>query len=434
MIPERLTDKKPVIIIFYPHYAFSPRHGSHLRCLQQLDDLRGQYDIIIASSSATSDSDWPSGTRGLRDVAINHGIKEIAIFEQSLTGYLYRPCSLILLALRRLCGPFPAGRLSSLIHQALFLVWFNCLAIRHRPRATIIHYTYWAYLSRCMAAGLKVLELHDLLPVNHYLARCVISWLEVDHSNLICTQTAPISYVDHEEQLPGSVVAEIKRVVSQISRFDLVWMISCREDRLLRELDMRTASDVIYPIMSAVGQPRHKTLPPILPIGPNPFNTYSLVKFIEDVLPSIDRQFSEQIEIQVTGRFWDDRQTVLPSPLKYYGVIDNYAERLAQSSFMIAPTSVGTGQQIKIFEALAMATPVIAYRCAVPEDILAENPSIIGVDSPAELAAVISKLLGDEQLLKHYWDLASEAAERQAGLRSERPYSRSLGRALAVCE
>jgi glycosyltransferase involved in cell wall biosynthesis len=99
---------------------------------------------------------------------------------------------------------------------------------------------------------------------------------------------------------------------------------------------------------------------------------------------------------------------------------------------MIAPTFVGTGQQVKIFEALAMGTPVIAYRSAVPEDIISECPSIITVETPADFALTISRLIADEDIRMHYWSLASKAAEQQATLRSSLPYTRSLREVLTL--
>ena len=103
----------------------------------------------------------------------------------------------------------------------------------------------------------------------------------------------------------------------------------------------------------------------------------------------------------------------MPHPLNYYGVVDDYAERLSRSAFMIAPTSDGTGQQIKIFESLASVIPVSLYRCAVPADVLSANPSIIGVDTLCELADAIVQLLRDKQVLQRYWIMAAEAAEWQ---------------------
>lgn len=424
--------KRDCILIFYPHNPFTPRHGSHLRCLQQLDDLRSQYNIVLASSSGTSDSDWSSSAQILAESALKHKIRRIAIFEHSFPGHGHRFCSLVLRGLHKVFGRGSSGRLDSLLHQAFFLAWFNCLAMRHRPRAIIIHYTYWAYLSSCIASGIKVLELHDLLPVNHYLTRVVTNWLNGNSSELTASHSTTIGYIDRVDQLPQSVVTEVKGISKQLNRYDLVWMISHREERLLRELGMSAASQVIYPATMPVLEFTLKTLAPILPIGPNPFNTYALTKFIEDVLPLLDRQLLKNSEIQITGRLWGDRQLVISGPVKYYGVVDDYVNRLSRSAFMIAPTSVGTGQQIKIFEALASATPVIAYRSAVPEDVLAANPSIIACGSPSEFASTINQLLRDGNLLQHYWNLATEAADRQATARSRFPYCRSLNNALSA--
>ena len=423
--------KSNCILAFYPHNPFSPSHGSHLRCLQQLQDLSRDYDIILASSSRTSDSAWPSGSIKLTQVARKNAIRRIDIYEFGIFGALDQYCGFTLRALKRLIPFLPWDKISKKLHQAFSLAWFNWLSIRYQPCAIVVHYTYWAYLSRVYAGGVKILELHDLLPVNHYLAVKISNWLRDSSSVQGGKQVAPIKYVDRLSQLPAEVIVEIRRVVSQINRFDLAWMISHREERLLEGLGMITKSEVIYPLMTCEASCKTRNSQAILPVGPNAFNTYSLHNFIEDVISLLDPQASQDKEIQVTGRFWSDQPTPMPHPLKYCGVVDDYLERLSCSAFMIAPTSVGTGQQIKIFEALASGIPVIAYRCAVPADVLATNPSIIGVDTPGEFAEAICRFWRDHQLLQRYWAMASEAAEREAKRRSTYPYCSSLKKALA---
>jgi len=358
-------------------------------------------------------------------------ISKISIFEYSVFGYLYR---LISLAIRVLFCVFTRplrDRVHALVRRFYHLAWFSYLAVRFQPKAVIVHYTDWSYLSCCIGGGVRVLELHDLLPVNYYLAKAVVDSLQGSklggsHSELSC-----IGYIDHVAQLPQSVVEQVKCICSHLNQYDIVWMISERETNLLRELGMKAISDVIYPVTRASTTYFEKALPPILPIGPNPFNTYGLTKFVDDVIPLLDSHLVEQLEIQVTGRFWRDKQLDLPMPLKYYGVVADYVERLSRSAFMIAPTSVGTGQQIKIFEALGAATPVVVYRSSIPADVLNEYPSIVAVDSPREFAATINKLLSDSSLLRHYWHLAQDAARRQAAYRLQLPYCHSLQRALS---
>ena len=203
--------------------------------------------------------------------------------------------------------------------------------------------------------------------------------------------------------------------------------------RMLKDLGMSTTSTVIYPSVSCSAYTSFdKSLPPILPVGPNPFNTYSIQRFISEVVPLLRFPSDGNHEIQVTGRFWADQPPFFPVPLKYYGVIDDYQYRLCHSCFMIAPTSVGTGQQVKIFEALACGTPVVTYRCSVPNDILSLNPSIVAVDTPSEFANAINRLLTDRSFLEQLWIFASQAADRQVQLQSQLPYCMSLEKSLAA--
>ena len=209
-------------------------------------------------------------------------------------------------------------------------------------------------------------------------------------------------------------------------------MISYREERLLHELGMSAVSGVIYPLIASQSLCQTRNGPAILPVGPNAFNTYSLQKSINDVIPLFAPRISQAYEIQVAGQLLGEQPPPMPHPLKYYGVVDDYAERLSRSAFMIALTSDGTGQQIKIFEALASGIPVSVYRCSLPAEVLSANPSIIGVDTLGELAEAIVQLWRDKQVLQRYWVMAAEAAERQANMRSTFPYCCSLKKAHAT--
>ena len=388
------------------------------------------YDIILASSLKTSDSKWP--VKDLQHLQVDQGnaVREIFLFERSFAGTVERYCGVFLRSIKLLIPLFPSYRFSRLLHQLLLLIWFNGLAIRFQPCATIVHYAYWTYLSRVLAGGVKILELHDLLPINHHLTKKVFNRLQ-DYSLLVAGKPVlPVGYVNYLSQLPVDVIAEMHSLVRHINRFDLAWVISHRENRLLKDLDMITETEVIYPLITNTALCNTRNSLAILPVGPNAFNTYSFQNFIKDVVPLLDPRASQSNEIQVTGRFLGDPPTPMPAPLKYYGVIDDYPERLSRSAFMVAPTSVGTGQQVKIFEALASGTPVIAYRCAVPTDVLADNPSIIGVDTPSEFAKAILQFWSDQELLHRYWLLASEASEREAKRGSTLPYCRSVKKAL----
>jgi glycosyltransferase involved in cell wall biosynthesis len=418
------------LLIFYPHNPFIPEHGSHLRCLQQIDDLTSEYSIVVASSLATSDSKWPRSRENLRQVERERKIEHISIFEYSYWGHA---CHLSILAVGPLLKPFTSrfrGKSIEALRKLFYLAWFSCLAFKHKPKCVIIHYTYWSYFTKCVAGKIRVIELHDLLPVNQYLSRSVVESLQRIKTDKSPSDQANIVYIDNVEQLPRTVVEEVKNISLILNQYDLVWMISEREKSLLRELGLKAASHVIYPATRPAPIFCEKDLPPILPVGPNPFNTYGLTRFISDVIPLLDYKLVQDTQIHVTGSFWREPLD-LPAPLHYLGTVDDYVNRLARSTFMVAPTCVGTGQQIKIFEALGSATPVITYRAAVPGDIIRDYPSIIAVDTPREFANMINNLLNDVGLLQHFWRLAQNGAKRQEAYRAQHPYCLSLNDALS---
>jgi glycosyltransferase involved in cell wall biosynthesis len=417
----------PTILIFFPNNCFPPLHGSHHRCIQQIEDLRHSYRLYYASSRDSSDTPWPVDNQACTLSAKQYGIQEVFLFEDSLAGRVDHILGVVIWKFYLATDITFFKRLRLLIQKWIMTLWFGWLAISLKPLSVIIHYTKWGFLSQFIRSPVKAIELHDVLPVQNYLVSELRKLFQSCNPKQLLNQVPWPWYIDRSNQLPINVIAKIHRDNYALNRFDLVWMISKREQYLLQNLGLSSRSVIIYPSISTNSIADYKTIPPLLPLGPNIFNAYSMLRFISDVIPLIDVGLEQQAEILVTGSLGYSYPSIdIGPPMKHIGFVDDYLDLLSKSCLMLAPTAVGTGQQVKIFEALSVGTPVLAYKSAVPDDILANNPCIIAAEDESQFAGYLSEFIKNKQLRIKYARLAAKSSADQARVIASRPYTHSL--------
>jgi len=100
---------------------------------------------------------------------------------------------------------------------------------------------------------------------------------------------------------------------------------------------------------------------PLFPTGPNPFNIQGYLYFVKRVLPKV-RKRMPFFSLQVTGsccEYIAGAKDILMS-----GFIPDLKVVYETARFVVCPVFGGTGQQVKIVEAMAHGVPVIALRAA----------------------------------------------------------------------
>ena len=86
------------------------------------------------------------------------------------------------------------------------------------------------------------------------------------------------------------------------------------------------------------------------------------------------------------------------SGIELVGPVDSIAPALARAAVAVAPMRAGSGQQIKILEAMASGTPVVASSTAAAGlDAVAERDLLVA-DEPDAFAAAVVRVLADPAL------------------------------------
>lgn len=136
--------------------------------------------------------------------------------------------------------------------------------------------------------------------------------------------------------------------------------------------------------------------------------------FLREIFPLIQAQ-RPQIKLRITGKLDGVPVERLPKTSSdrviFSGYLPDIRPTIARSWISIVPLRLGGGTRLKILEALALGTPVVATGKGAEGLNLTPGREILLADSPADFAAAILRLLEDSLLretLSHNGRLAVE--------------------------
>lgn len=150
--------------------------------------------------------------------------------------------------------------------------------------------------------------------------------------------------------------------------------------------------------------------------------------FVSDILPLIRRERPDA-RLRVTGRAAPAEIAALPQSegVELTGYLDDVRPAVAAAWAEVVPLRRGGGTRLKLIEALALGTPVIATSKGAEGLDLVPGRDLLIADTPAEFAATTLRLLGSPELRA---DLA--AAGRRAAATYD--WSNSVARLEALLE
>jgi glycosyltransferase involved in cell wall biosynthesis len=115
--------------------------------------------------------------------------------------------------------------------------------------------------------------------------------------------------------------------------------------------------------------------------------------FLSEIFPAV-RQTVPGARLTITG----DPGSLAPPPSPYVvltGRVPDVRVLLASAAVSLAPIRTGAGTRIKILEAMALRTPVVATSKAMEGIEARHQEHLLIADTPAEFAAAVSQILTD---------------------------------------
>lgn len=359
------------ILFLSTWYPFPPDNGSKLRVYHLLRSLAERHEVTLLSFAfATARPDMPGE---LADWCSQIQVVSVDPFQVNRAGALRTFLSLRPVASR----PVPAMR------------QLTSDALRSRPYAAVIASTGMMidYALQAQPGTVKVLEEHN----------SSTRWMQERYeqqSNAVQRLRCWVSW-----QKARRYEARLFR------RFDLVTMVSEQDQRVSRSLPGYPGRVEVVPNgvdcahnRPGLARPRPSSLV---------FNgslTYSanydaMQWFLAGVWPRIRAQLP-QATLTITGstRGVDLTRLALDDSVQLTGFVEDVRIPVAEAAVAIAPIRQGGGTRLKILEAMALGTPVVATTKGAEGLDVADDEHLLLADDPEGFAAAVLRLLADAAL------------------------------------
>ena len=142
-------------------------------------------------------------------------------------------------------------------------------------------------------------------------------------------------------------------------------------------------------------------------------NYDAIAWFVADILPRVQAEVP-QATLRVTGSTQGvdiDRLSTCPG-VKFTGYLDDIRPAVASSWICAVPLRVGGGTRLKILEAMALGTPVVATSKGAEGLAVTPEQDILIADNPAEFARQTVRLLRDGELRQRLAENGRRLVER----------------------
>jgi glycosyltransferase involved in cell wall biosynthesis len=238
--------------------------------------------------------------------------------------------------------------------------WFKDLVSRIDPSCIVVHY---AFADRLIEHArykniYRIIEMHDLLSVNLQIRQ----WLDGKINEFARTSYAGDLFNPNLRW--DAKCSPSDEELAIYDQYDAVIAISKQEQLYLQNRLHRGRAVWIPPHIPPVKLDNSYDGAPIFIASGNIFNRAGLMLLVNDLLDRIIGQCPD-FQIDVIGEI---SQFAIPSPrLRYIGYVSNLGDVCQKAAFAICPVFWGTGQQIKVIEAMAHGLAVVAFRRTATE-------------------------------------------------------------------
>lgn len=388
-------------LVFVPHKPWPPRFGAHKRYLETIAGLKALgFNITLASSDASTDSKWDTASKvGLK----KSWVDEVNVHQPNIKDYRFihrmkyfydLDYSLIPVLRRlRLLGEGESS-LSSRVHTLPSMRrWFKQLVEQTAPDLIFMNYAFWDPLvdHRKWQSITRIMETIDLLSLNRRMWHAVEKFLPPPPINPADVADEVLEE-DFFQKLKLTVDPEEFTIYDQYSH---TIAISQQEAEIIERNTSRTQVVHIAMTQEPVQIANDYSGPALFPTGPNHYNTQGYVYFAKRVLPHV-RAKDPSFCLQVTGHC---SSQVLPvEGIQLTGFVPNLGSLYRSARFLVCPVFGGTGQQVKVVEAMAHGVPAVALRVAAARSPIRHEVNGLIADSAEEFAEHVLRLWKDPEL------------------------------------
>ncbi|MBI3652055.1 MAG: glycosyltransferase [Acidobacteria bacterium] len=218
-------------------------------------------------------------------------------------------------------------------------------------------------------------------------------------------------------------------------RFDSVIAVSAVDRDLMRE---EFAIEQVYDVPTGVDTeyfaPQHHAANPYELVFTGSMdwmpNEDAILYFAAEILPAIATQIPD-VHLTVVGRKPSSRVIALgesDARIEVTGRVDDVRPYLDRAAAYVVPIRVGGGTRLKIYEAMAMAKPVISTTIGAEGLAVRNGEDVLIADAPQAFAKAVTAVLQEQAFAQRLGEVARQVVCEQFG------WSRVASAFAQVCE
>jgi glycosyltransferase involved in cell wall biosynthesis/SAM-dependent methyltransferase len=386
-------------LIFFPHNPLPVATGAHQRCLTVMHALRQLgYRVDLFSSTLSTDQPWTGDSfQKLRKAGFG-----VHLHETSAGDLQYQ---------RQIDA---AGTKAAFGQRAVtpnMKQHFRQIFDASQPDLVMVNYAHFGDLARsqAFAAATTAIDMLDLVSANEGMRMRL--WKDWGNrwTHQFSVADVPMETLDESYFSEGSVEADPAEY-AMYNDYHRTLAIAAREADLIA----RNAPDTRVALVPAVYEPtalnNSYDSDPVFLIGTNLFNAQGYLYFAARVAPRV-LQSVPQFNLRVAG---GGCKMVRPEPgMSPLGFVPQIDPMYATAPFAICPLIGGTGQQIKVIEAMSRAVPVICLKNVAHSSPIEHGINGYIAANAEEFACYVQKLWSDRSLCRKLGQAARETVANQ---------------------
>ena len=403
-------------LVFVPHNPWPPKSGAHKRYLETITGLNELgFKVTLAGSVIGTDNKWePASKEALKkgwvdEVHVHQPVEEDFKFVHRLKSFYDLDYSFIpVLRKLHLVSEREASLSSRIRTVPSMRRWFDQIIEKTNPDLIFMNYVLWDPLvnHQKWRSITRIMETIDLFSLNRRMWNALEEFLPARPINPADVSDEVVQE-DFFQRLNIAVDPDEFKIYDQYS---YTIAISQQEAEIIQRNTSHTKVVHIPMTQKPVQIANEYSGPALFTTGPNPYNTQGYLYFTKRVLPHV-RVKDPSFCLQVTGYCSSE---VLPvDGVTISGFVPSLESVFRSARFFVCPVFGGTGQQVKVVEAMAHGVPAIALRGAAARSPIRHEVNGMIADSPEEFAEHVVRLWKDPKLCAQLGEAARDTISRE---------------------